>query len=74
VSPDKDVIHQFLSLLTAPWKEFSPKGQLELRFLADGKSTSIARFTDDQLIDATDHIVEINKQGQNAYVCVNPVA
>lgn len=60
MSPDKDVIHQFLSLLTEPWKECSPKGQLELRFLAKDKSAFIARFADDQLMDATDHIVKMN--------------
>jgi hypothetical protein len=74
MSPEKDVIHQFLSLLTEPWKECSPKGQLELRFLAEGKSASIARFSDDQLMDATDHIVKMNVNNLNAYVCINPVA
>ena len=74
MSPDKDVIQQFLSLLTEPWKECSPKGQLELRFLADGKSASIARFPDDQLVNATDHIVQLNTNKLNAYVCINPVA
>ena len=73
MSPDKDVIHQFLSLLTEPWKECSPKGQLELRFLAKGKSASIARFADDQLMDATDHIVKMNVNNLNAYVCINPI-
>jgi hypothetical protein len=72
--PDKDVIHQFLSLLTEPWKECSPKGQLELRFLADGKLKNIKRFTDDQLMDANDHIVKMNIDNLNAYVCINPVA
>ena len=74
MSPDKDVIHQFLSLLTEPWKECSPKGQLELRFLADGKLKNIKRFADDQLMDATDHIVKMNIDNLNAYVCINPVA
>jgi hypothetical protein len=74
MSPDKDVIHQFLSLLTEPWKECSPKGQLELRFLAKGKSASIARFADDQLMDATDYIVQMNTDNLNTYVCINPVA
>ena len=60
MSPDKDVIHQFLSLLTEPWKECSPKGQLDLRFLANDKPTSTAQFADDQLPDATDHIVKMN--------------
>jgi hypothetical protein len=73
MSPDKDVIQQFLSLLTEPWKECSPKGQLELRFLANGKSASIARFEDNQLMDATDHIVKMNVNNLNAYVCINPV-
>ena len=73
MSPDKDVVHQFLSLLTEPWKECSPKGQLELRFLAKNKSASIARFADDQLMDATDHIVKMNVNNLNAYVCINPV-
>ena len=72
--PDKDVIHQFLSLLTEPWKEFSPKGQLDLRFLANGKSPSTAQFANDQLIDATDHILQMNADNLNAYVCINPVA
>ena len=71
--PDKDAIHQFLSLLTEPWKECSSKGQLELRFLANGKSASIARFEDNQLMDATDHIVKMNVNNLNAYVCINPV-
>ena len=74
MSPDKDVIQQFLSLLTEPWKECSPKGQLELRFLADGKLKNIKRFADDQLMDATDHIVKMNIDNLNAYVCINPVA
>ena len=74
MSPDKDVIHQFLSLLTEPWKEWSPKGQLDLRFLANGKSASTAQFSDDQLMDATDHIVQLNINKLNAYVCINPVA
>ncbi len=74
MSPDKDVIHQFLSLLTEPWKECSPKGQLELRFLANDKPTSTAQFSDDQLPDATDHIVKMNVNNLNAYVCINPVA
>ena len=74
MSPDKDVIHQFLSLLTEPWKECSPKGQLDLRFLANGKSASTAQFSDDQLMDATDHIVQLNINKLNAYVCINPVA
>ena len=74
MSPDKDVIHQFLSLLTEPWKECSPKGQLDLRFLANGKKTYTARFADDQLMDATDHIVKMNIDNLIAYVCINPVA
>ena len=74
MSPDKDVIHQFLSLLTEPWKECSPKGQLDLRFLANGKKTCTAQFADDQLMDATDHIVKMNIDNLNAYVCINPVA
>ena len=74
MSPDKDVIQQFLSLLTEPWKECSPKGQLELRFLADGKLKNIKRFADDQLMDATDHIVKMNIDNLNAYVCINPAA
>ena len=74
MSPDKDVIHQFLSLLTEPWKECSPKGQLELRFIAGGKVISTARFADDQLLEATDHIMLLNKKALNAYVCINPVA
>ena len=74
MSPDKDVIHQFLSFLTEPWKECSPKGQLELRFLADGKLKNIKRFADDQLMDATDHIMKMNIDNLNAYVCINPVA
>jgi hypothetical protein len=73
MSPDKDAIHQFLSLLTKPWKECSPKGQLELRFLAKEKSASIARFEDNQLMDATDHIIKMNVDNLNAYVCINPV-
>ena len=71
--PDKDVIHQFLSLLTEPWKECSPKGQLELRFLAEDKSAPIKRFADDHLMDATDHIVKMNVNNLNAYVCINPI-
>ena len=72
--PNKDVIHQFLSLLTEPWKEFSPKGQLDLRFLANGKSASTIQFANDQLMDATDHILQMNADNLNAYVCINPVA
>ena len=74
MSPDKDVIHQFLSLLTEPWKECSPKAQLDLRFLDNDKSASTAQFADDQLMDATDHIVQMNTDNLNAYVCINPVA
>ena len=74
MSPDKDVIHQFLSFLTEPWKECSPKGQLDLRFLANGKKTYTAQFADDQLMDATDHIMKMNIDNLNAYVCINPVA
>ena len=71
--PDKDVIHQFLSLLTEPWKECSPKVRLDLRFLANDKPTSTAQFADDQLPDATDHIVKMNVNNLNAYVCINPI-
>jgi len=73
VHPDQDIIHEFLSLLTAPWIHCSVKGQLEVRFLADGKSASIARFPNDQLTDAVNHIVIMNEKGLNAYVCINPI-
>ena len=71
--PDQDIIHEFLSLLTAPWIHCSVKGQLEVRFLADGKSASIARFPNDQLTDAVNHIVIMNEKGLNSYVCINPI-
>lgn len=74
MSPDKDLIHQFLSLLTEPWKKCSPTGQLDLRFLANGKSVATAQFSDDQLMDATNHILQMNADNLNAYVCINPVA
>ena len=69
-------MERHIHLLTQPWLEDGLKAVLEIRCLRNGKCAHLPIDpTDDGFVDqAISQAVDLNLNGWNIYVCVNPIS
>ena len=73
MSPNEAEILNYLTLITAPWKQETISGELELRCIYEGRKPNTVRFDIQNIHEAVQHALVMNSMGLNIYACVNPV-
>jgi hypothetical protein len=76
IKPNRRDMERHIELLTEPWLEHGLKAVMEIRYLNNGKCTHF-HFdpTDDGFQDeAVSRAIDLNLDGWNIYVCVNPIS
>lgn len=71
--PDKAAALDHLTLMTKRWNILNESALLEVRGLSNEHGPVSRLFDPKELDQAADYAVQINSQGWNTYVCVNPV-
>jgi len=74
LQPHPKVIVGFISAITQDWLSCSNQdGVFEIRCLGENRTTVNRRFTLDDLEEATDLAVQMNKIKLNIYMTINPI-
>ena len=76
LEPNRRDVERHIELLSAPWNAIGLSATMELRCLKENGPSQVIQFEPpdtDQTDDAITRIMNLNEQGWNAYVCVNPI-